>query len=156
MIPLNNVFVSKPGLLSKIKNEELRKLMFMGGSSGTSLEKKSTFSFSWSNNGAGDFVDEVMFYPPNSNLPTKSFKVSIPLGVWYQIVLPVRFFLEWYEEEEEKNRLRGLVHKFEDAAKRHGQMQAAAAMGDVSENAAYETGKALKTLREELYKELDV
>lgn len=156
MAPLNNVFVANPGLLSKIKNEDLRKIMYIGSSAGTPLEKKATFSFTWSNDGFGDFVNEVTFYPPNSDLPSKVFKVSIPLGGWYQIVLPVRFFSEWEVEQEEKNRVRDIVKRFEEAAKRHGSTQQAVALGDCGEQHAYETGKILKDLRAELYAELEV
>ena len=72
------------------------------------------------------------------------------------MLLRIIKFEEMIMTPEEKEHIRELVRSFEYAAKRHGQMQAAAALGDVSESSAYETGKILKTCREELYKELGV
>lgn len=76
--------------------------------------------------------------------------------VWLEVFDETVFFEDNQIEHQEKERIRQIVKGFEYAAKRHGQMQAAAALGDVQESAAYESGKALKTAREELYKELGV
>lgn len=155
-----NSFVSSPEYLSKIKCTQLRKLMMMGSCLDTPLEKKATFNYTWSRIDKRDMVTQVSFYSPNSNIPDKVFNLNeqtyIPLSDWYRIMSSVSDYPFFIEEVTEKNRVRDIVRHFEQAAKRHGQMQQAAALGDVSENSAYETGKILKTAREALYKELNV
>ena len=157
-----NVFVCEPGSLAKIKATRLRKLMMMGASASTPLEKKATFSYTWTNDPklGGEYVTQVVFYPPNQNIPSEAFNLNdqtrIKLGDWYHLTMSVSEYPLWVEDQKEKARIRDIVKRFEEAAKAHGKMQQAAALGDVSENSAYETGKALKNLRLELYKELDV
>lgn len=156
----SNVFVSNAEYANGIKHQELRSLLKIGSCLNTPLEKKATFNYSWTRIDGQDVVTQVTFYPPNSHVPSRVINLKeknyITLQNWYRMVTSVSEYSGFIEDYEEKERVRDIVKRFEDAAKRHGQMQAAAAMGDVSEDSVYETGKALKTLREELYKELDV
>ncbi|UYM28877.1 hypothetical protein [Serratia phage vB_SspM_LC53] len=155
-----NSFVSSPEYLSKIKCTQLRKLMMLGACLDTPLEKKATFNYTWTRTDKGDMVTQVTFYSPNSNIPDKVFNLNgqtyIPLSDWYRIMSSVNDYPFFIEEVTERKRIRDIVKHFEESAKRHGQMQQATALGDVSENSAYETGKILKEARRALYDELDI
>lgn len=156
----NNVFVTNAEYANGIKHQELRSLLKIGSCLNTPLEKKATFSYSWTRIDGQDVVTQVTFYPPGSDIPSRVINLKeknyITLQNWYRMVRSVREYHIFIEEYEEKERIRDIVKCFEEAAKRHGQMQAAASLGDVSEDSVYETGKILKTLREELYEELGV
>lgn len=155
-----NFFVSSPEFLSRIKMPSLRKIMMMGARLRTPLNKKATFDYTWVTTSKGDMVNEVRYYSPSSQVVDKVFKLNdktmIPLADWYRLMSSVTDFDFFFEEVEEKERVRMLVKQFETAAKRHGIMQQAVALGDVGEQSAYDSGKALKTIREELFKELEI
>lgn len=156
----NNCFVAHAEYVNGIKHQELKSLLKIGSCMRTPLEKKATFNYTWTRVNGQDMVTQVTFYAPGSDIPSRVINLKeknyITLQNWYRMMCSVREYPEFVEEYKEKERVRDIVKRFEDAAKRHGQMQAAAALGDVAESAAYETGKALKTLREELYEELGV
>lgn len=155
-----NVFVSAAEYINGIKSPALKDLLKIGSCMRTPLEKKATFNYSWTRIEGQDVVTQVTFYPPGSDIPSQVINLRednyITLQNWYRMMTSVSEYSGFIEEYEEKERIRDIVKRFEEAAKRHGQMQAAASLGDVDENSAYETGKALKTLREELYEELGV
>lgn len=156
----DNSFVAKPEYISSIKSPVLQKLLKLGSCASTPIEKKATFNYTWTNINGIDVIKQVTFYAPGAIEPSQIINLEeyqyVPLQYWYRMMLPVWEYPEFIEEYNEKERIRELVKSFEYAAKRHGQMQAATTLGDVSESAAYETGKILKTCREELYKELGV
>ena len=156
----NNCFVAHAEYANGIKHQELKDLLKIGSCMKTPLEKKATFNYTWTHIDGQDVVTQVTYYAPGSDVPSRVINLKeknyITLQNWYRMMTSVRNYPEFIEEHEEKERVRELVRSFEYAAKRHGQMQAAASLGDVDENAAYETGKILKTCREELYEELGV
>lgn len=156
----NNCFVANGEYISGIKSPALKDLLKIGACLKTPLEKKATFNYTWTRVNGQDMVTQVTFYAPGSDIPSRVINLKeknyITLQNWYRMMCSVREYPEFKEEVEEQSRIREVIKNFEEAAKRHGQMQAAAALGDVAESAAYETGKALKTLREELYEELGV
>lgn len=156
----DNSFVAKPEYISGVKSPALQKLLKLGSCASTPIEKKATFDFAWAIVDGIDVVRQVTFYAPGAIKPSQIINLDgsnyITIQQWYRMMRPVWEYPEFIEEYNEKERIRELVKSFEYAAKRHGQMQSAAALGDVSESAAYETGKILKTCREELYKELGV
>lgn len=156
----NNCFVAHAEYANGIKHQELKDLLKIGSCMKTPLEKKATFNYTWTRIDGQDVVTQVTYYAPGSDVPSRVINLKeknyITLQNWYRMMTSVCNYPEFIEEHEEKERVRELVRSFEYAAKRHGQMQAAAALGDVDENAAYETGKILKTCREELYEELGV
>lgn len=156
----NNCFVAHAEYISGIKSPALKDLLKIGSCMKTPLEKKATFNYTWTRIDGQDVVTQVTYYAPGSDIPSQVINLRegnyITLQNWYRMMTSVRNYPEFVEEYEEKERIRELVRSFEYAAKRHGQIQAAAALGDVDESAAYETGKILKTCREELYEELGV
>lgn len=156
----DNSFVANPEYISGVKSPALQKLLKLGSCASTPIEKKATFDFAWAIVDGIDVVRQVTFYAPGAIKPSQIINLDgsnyITIQHWYRMMRPVWEYPEFIEEYNEKERIRELVKSFEYAAKRHGQMQAAATLGDVSESAAYETGKILKTCREELYKELGV
>ena len=156
----NNCFVSAAEYVNGIKHQELKNLLKIGSCIKTPLEKKASFSYTWTRIDGQDVVTQVTYYAPGSDIPSRVINLKeknyITLQNWYRMMTSVREFGGFIESHNEKERIRELVRSFEYAAKRHGQMQAAASLGDVDENAAYETGKILKERREELYEELGV
>lgn len=156
----NNCFVAHAEYVNGIKHQELKSLLKIGSCMRTPLEKKATFNYTWTRVDNQDMVTQITFYAPGSDIPSRVFNLKeknyITLQNWYRMMRPVYEYPEFIEEYEEKERVRDIVRRFEDAAKRHGVTQQAVALGDCGERHAYETGKALKTLREELYEELGV
>lgn len=158
----SNSFVSAPEYLAKIKNTELRQLMMIGSCIRTPLEKKATFSWTWGNTSKGDMVTQVCFYSPNSHIPDKVFNLNeqtfIPLNDWYSIMTSVVEYHIFEEEVLERDRIRSIVKRFEEAALHHGARKATVANGFISDTEAYlrESGKILKEAREALYDEFDV
>lgn len=156
----DNSFVAKPEYISGVKSPALQKLLKLGSCASTPIEKKATFDFAWAMVDGIDVVRQVTFYAPGSIKPSQIINLDgsnyITIQHWYRMMRPVWEYPEFIEEYNEKERIRELVKSFEYAAKRHGQMQSAVTLGDVPESVAYESGKTLKTCREELYKELGV
>jgi hypothetical protein len=156
-----NVFVARAEYAISVKSTKLRKLLMIGSCAGTPFEKKATFDYEWANiPGVGDVVTTVYFFPPFASVPTQTIQLNentyIPLISWYRMTRPVSEFQEFAAEHLEKERIRNVIKRFEEAAKLHGCRQLQAASGLVDENAAYETGKVLRDLRKELYEELGV
>lgn len=163
MTARNNVFVSNPGYLEKIKVTGLRKLMMMGACLDTPLQKKATFNYTWTNiKDVGDRIIRVEYFPPASDVSTKTFNLNeqtyIPLSEWYSITSPVRDYPEFKENVMESKRIKDIVKRFEEAAERHGARKSMVANGFISDAATFlsESGKALSVLRKELYEELGV
>ncbi|XAO54606.1 hypothetical protein [Yersinia phage vB_YenM_P8] len=156
----DNSFVANPEYISGVKSPVLQKLLKLGSCASTPIEKKATFNFAWVIVDGIDVVRQVTFYAPGAIEPSQIINLDgsnyITIQQWYRMMRPVWEYPEFIEEYNEKERIRELVKSFEYAAKRHGQMQQAVALGDADEKAAYESGKLLKTCREELYKELGV
>ena len=158
----NNCFVAHAEYVNGIKHQELKSLLKIGSCMRTPLEKKATFSFSWTHIDGQDMVTQVTFYAPGSDIPSRVFNLKeknyITLQNWYRMMRPVYEYPEFIEEYEEKERVRDIVRRFEDAAKNHGMRLATAAAGFVSEPLPYlkESGETLKECREELYEELGV
>ena len=148
-------YVENANNIMKCKDEFFQKLGRIGSCRKTPLEGKARFFIKECKDGG---ITEVEYYAPWNDFPSQVLELSepIPSDVWNSILDVTACYEENQSLYEEKERIRKLVKSFEYAAKRHGQMQAAAALGDVSESAAYESGKILKTCREELYKELGV
>lgn len=161
MTPRNNVFVCEPSRLNEIEVTGLRDLMMQGSSPTTSLDKKATFNYSWTHiRDVGDRVTRVEYYPPGSDVATKTFDLHkehyIPLHLWYSLTASVIQHSEFIERANEKSRIRDIVEAFELAAKKHGATQQSVADFNIDEHHAYESAKSLKVIREVLYKELGV
>ncbi|WCZ66332.1 hypothetical protein [Yersinia phage MHG19] len=159
MTPRNNVFVCEPSHLGEIEVIGLRELMTQGSDALTPIEEKATFSYSWTRiRDVGDRVTRVQYYPPNSDVPTKTFDLHkehyIPLSLWYSLTMSVVCHPEYIERAEEKARVRGLVKTFEEAAKKYAVIQQSVALVDCGEQYLTESAKSLSVIREELYKEL--
>lgn len=159
MTPRNNVFVCEPSHLGEIEVIGLRELMMQGSDASTPIEEKATFSYSWTHiRDVGDRVTRVQYYPPNSDVPTKTFDLHkehyIPLHLWYSLTASVIRHSEFVERANEKSRIRDIVEAFELAAKKHGATQRSVADFNIDEHHAYESAKSLKVIREVLYKEL--
>lgn len=161
MAPRNNVFVCEPNHLGEIEVIGLRELMMQGSDALTPIEEKATFSYSWTSiRGVGDRVTRVQYYPPNSDVPIKTFDLHkehyIPLSLWYSLTMSVVCHPEYIERAEEKARVHGLVNTFEEAAVIYGKRQLLIDMGTCDESDLSTSNKILAALREELYKELGV
>lgn len=163
MTARNNVFVSNPGLLAKIKVTGLRKLMMLGACLDTPLQKKATFNYTWTHiKDIGDCVTKVEYFPPASDVSTKTFNLNshtqIPLSEWYSITTAVCDYPEFRENIMETKRIKDIVKRFEEAAGRHGARKSMVVNGFISDEATFlsESGKALSVLRKELYGELGV
>lgn len=159
MIPENNCFISNPSYLNSIKCDRLRKFMMLGASLTTPIEKKATFNWSYKCiEGKGDFVTSVTYFPPNSNLPGETFNLDehtrIPLITWCRMMSQISDYSDIMQEYKEKERKHDIVKRFEEAAKKHGATQRSVGDGNIGEHHAYESGKALRELRKELYEEL--
>lgn len=156
----NNCFVAHAEFLNGIKHQELKSLLKIGSCMRTPLEKKATFSFSWTRIDGRDMITSVTYYAPGSHIPSRVINLKeknyITLQDWYRMMSSVQNYPEFIDEYNEKERIRSIVAQFEDAAKRHGATQQAVALGDCGEHHAYETGRALRELRKELYEELGV
>ncbi|BAQ23191.1 conserved hypothetical protein [Edwardsiella phage PEi26] len=156
----NNSFVAHAEYISGIKSPGLKDLLKIGSCMKTPLEKKATFSYTWTRINGQDMVTQVTFYAPGSDLPSQVFNLLesnyITLQNWYRMMRPVWEYPEFIEEYNELERVRDIVKRFEEAAKHHGATQRSVADGNIGEHHAYETGKLLKTLRAELYEELGV
>lgn len=156
----NNCFVAHAEYISGVKSPGLKDLLKIGSCMRTPLEKKATFNYSWTRIDGQDVVTQVTFYAPGSDLPSQVINLHeenyITLQNWYRMMSSVREYPEFIDEYNEKERIRSIVAQFEEAAKKHGATQQAVALGDCGEHHAYESGKALKGLRKELYEELGV
>lgn len=148
-------YVENANNIMKCKDEFFQNLARIGSCRKTPLEGKARFFISECKDKA---ITEVEYYAPWNDFPSRVLKLSkpIPSDVWNSILDVTACYEENQSLHEEKERIRELVKSFEYAAKRHGQMQSAVTLGDVPESVAYESGKTLKTCREELYKELGV
>jgi hypothetical protein len=148
-------YVENANNIMKCKDEFFQKLARIGSCRKTPLEGKARFFIVECKDKA---ITEVEYYAPWNDFPSQVVELSepIPSDVWNSAMDVTACYEENHALYEEKERIRGLVRSFEYAAKRHGQMQQAMALGDVDEKSAYESGKLLKTCREELYKELGV
>lgn len=149
-------YVHQASNLLKIKDPELLKLAKLGACIDTPLEKKAQFTImSWDE--AGD-ISSVAYYAPGADTPNRVLNLvpSIPPAVWREVFDVTNCYEANMVEYQEKERVRQIVKDFEEKAKIHGQSQQAVALGDIGERHAYESGKALKAAREELYFELGV
>lgn len=148
-------YVENANNIMKCKDEFFQKLARIGSCRKTPLEGKARFFITKCKGGT---ITEVEYYAPWNDFLSQVLELSEPIssGVWDSILDVTARYEENQSLHKEKERIRELVKSFEYAAKRHGQMQSAVALGDVSESSAYESGKILKTCREELYKELGV
>lgn len=160
MTSRNNCFVAHGEYINGIKSPALKDLLKIGSCMGTPLEKKATFSYSWTNIDSKDVITQVIFYAPGSDLPSQVINLCednyIPLPTWCRMTRSVWEWHEFEEEYVEKERIRDLIKRFEEAAKLHGSTQRSVADGNIDEKHAYETGKALRELRKDLYEEFDV
>lgn len=162
MTPRNNCFVAHGEYISGIKSPALKDLLKIGACMSTPLEKKATFNYSWKNINGEDVIIQVTFYAPGSDLPSQVINLRqgnyIPLITWYRMTRPVLEWSEFSEEYAEKERIRGIVKQFEEAAKIHAARQAAAANGFIADVEPFlrESGKILKDARDALHEEFDV
>lgn len=149
-------YVAQASNMMKIKDPELLKLAKVGACIDTPLEKKSQFTImSWDEEGN---INSVAYYAPGAETPNRILNLSPSIypGHWREVFDLCEFYSVNMEEYQEKERIRQIVKDFEEKAKIHGQNQQAVALGDIGERHAYESGKALKMAREELYFELGV
>lgn len=155
-----NVFVSNPGLLTKIKNKGLRVFLKQGSNPSTPLERKATFDYRWTKCEEGDCVNIVHVYRPGDKNYSTEFKLDVSdyilLKDWYSITTSVSEYPEFKEKYDKKVSIRKLVKDFEDASKLHGVRRLQVTSGLINESDAYESGLALKKARESIYDLLDI
>lgn len=156
-------YVENGGYIAKLKDPTLNMLARQGSCRLTPLEKKARFHIeSW--NEQGD-ICRVSFFAPESlqanggYLPDRTFNLSpaIPPAVWREVFDVTNMYEENNAQYIEDERIRQVVKRFEKAAVYHGIMKGHVANGLIdADPTLYESGKALREARKDVYYELVV
>lgn len=156
----SKVFVIDGSKLNKLRHAALRRRMTIGSCLKTPLEKKAQFTFLIERIDDKNWVTQVTYYAPGSNLPNSVFNLKgqarIKPSDWFEMVQFSSEHEALMEAYNEKAIIHTAIKAFEEAAKIHGARQAAVANGFISNPEPFlrETGKILKEARENLYAEV--
>lgn len=155
-------FVKDASYLAKIKNTQLRKLLWMGARHKTPLRRKITADPFYRLINDKLVVTSVNLFAPGNDgempdwtidLNQKSF---IADSDWHLMFEPLANYERWYGIRMEEDYKRDLIDKLIEAASIYGQVKSNCANGFISdvEGAMRPAGKDVREIRKSLYEAL--